>query len=315
MDILARLATGGGTPATPDDFERAADRIGCGIAEVRTIWQVEAGGAGLDGLGRPKILPEKHKVRLYIPRNLQDDAVRDGYAFWKWTRSRQYAGFGGGRSVSSLNARYDFLRRLEEWLQKRGMNAWWWPGLMGTSWGGPQIMGFNHKLAGFDTVEEMLEAIGFSEGGQLDALVSFLEAKRLFDDICEHDWQTVARLYNGAGQVATYSRLLANAFAKISRSGVSSGPSARRAAMVRMGSEGEVVEAVQRALIERGYHLGSGGPSNDGVDGDFGPLTRQVVMQAQREAGLDPVDGVVGKDTATWLFGCERARALGFDVD
>jgi peptidoglycan hydrolase-like protein with peptidoglycan-binding domain len=67
------------------------------------------------------------------------------------------------------------------------------------------------------------------------------------------------------------------------------------------------VKSLQRALIALGYDLGEDGVFNNGVDGDFGPTTEEVVKQFQRDRGMVgvEVDGIVGQ--ATYV---ELVRAL-----
>lgn len=60
-------------------------------------------------------------------------------------------------------------------------------------------------------------------------------------------------------------------------------------ALVRLGSTGSAVRAVQERLKARGWRIT--------VDGDFGPTTDRIVRAYQAEKGLR-VDGVVG--LATW---------------
>ena len=59
------------------------------------------------------------------------------------------------------------------------------------------------------------------------------------------------------------------------------------------------VKALQEALIALGYDLGTGGVYEDGVDGDFGPITEEAVMQFQLARGFNSanVDGIVGEGT------------------
>ena len=51
------------------------------------------------------------------------------------------------------------------------------------------------------------------------------------------------------------------------------------------------IKWLQTRLIELGYSVG-----NSGVDGSFGPATKQAVLKFQRDRGLKQ-DGYVGGDT------------------
>ena len=59
------------------------------------------------------------------------------------------------------------------------------------------------------------------------------------------------------------------------------------------------IKALQRALISLGYNLGDGGENKDGVDGDFGPITEDAVIEFQLDRGFNTanVDGIVGEGT------------------
>ena len=61
---------------------------------------------------------------------------------------------------------------------------------------------------------------------------------------------------------------------------------------LRRGDKGELVKALQRALLAKGFSVGK-----SGVDGDFGPATESAVKKFQQSNNLY-VDGVVGP--ATW---------------
>ncbi len=53
---------------------------------------------------------------------------------------------------------------------------------------------------------------------------------------------------------------------------------------LKKGSYGERVKTLQAALGKlNGYNLGTSGPNNDGVDGDFGPLTDAAVRKFQSQ--------------------------------
>lgn len=66
--------------------------------------------------------------------------------------------------------------------------------------------------------------------------------------------------------------------------------------LVKKGSTGAIVKAVQIALLCHGYSVGS-----CGIDGEFGSDTRSAVCSFQTAKGLS-VDGIVGKNTFAALF-------------
>lgn len=75
---------------------------------------------------------------------------------------------------------------------------------------------------------------------------------------------------------------------------VTAEPTAPVYTLLKGGSKGEEVKALQERLIELGYLDGT-------ADGDYGEKTKKAVRTFQRSAGLD-VDGLAGKDTQTLLF-------------
>lgn len=70
-------------------------------------------------------------------------------------------------------------------------------------------------------------------------------------------------------------------------------PSAATVQLLRSGSQGEAVRALQTRLQELGYYT-------DEVDGQFGQGTKSAVMAFQRQNGLD-ADGIVGAGTQAAL--------------
>ena len=79
--------------------------------------------------------------------------------------------------------------------------------LRSASVGRYQIMGFNHKLAGFATVEAYWEAMKASERQHLEAFVSFVVNAGLTDELrrisnFHADCIPFARGYNGKGYAA-----------------------------------------------------------------------------------------------------------------
>lgn len=84
-------------------------------------------------------------------------------------------------------------------------------------------MGFNHKLAGFDTVEAFWDAMKISERAHLDAFVAFIRNRGLVGALraisnVHADCIAFAEGYNGKGYAANaYHVKIAKAHARHAR--------------------------------------------------------------------------------------------------
>ncbi len=71
--------------------------------------------------------------------------------------------------------------------------------LKAASWGGFQILGMNHKAAGYGTVDQFVRAMCQSAAQQIDAFVSFIKAdSALLSAIRNKNWALFALHYNGS---------------------------------------------------------------------------------------------------------------------
>ena len=66
-------------------------------------------------------------------------------------------------------------------------------------------------------------------------------------------------------------------------------------------SNDQNITLIQKKLKDLRYNLGKSGPNGDGVDGEYGRLTRLAVQDFQRKNNLIPFDGIVGPNTARVL--------------
>ncbi len=92
------------------------------------------------------------------------------------------------------------------------------PRKLATSYGAFQIMGFNYRLAGFSSVEEMVLAMQDPKS-QLEAFANYIKNRpAVHKALQNHDWTTFARLYNGPGYAQNnYDNKIATAFNKFNK--------------------------------------------------------------------------------------------------
>lgn len=256
------------------DIGEAARMLGVETAVLLAFLEVEAAGRGFDNRNRPKMLRETHIFyRELGPGAKRDEAIAQGLATRKWTRN-----------YSSDS--YPDLHRMIEIDPAAALRS--------CSWALPQILGNNHKAAGFTTAMQMVQTMMQGEREQLIAMVTLLKnwgaqsllVNRNFAD--PESWRAIADLYNGpAYEKNKYHIKLAEAYRKHKGSDAMEIPTSR---VLRLGHKGEVVRNLQTDLQSLGYTFDSG------VDGRYGPETEANVRAFQRKQGLT-VDGVVGVKT------------------
>lgn len=274
---------GAARPRSADIIDRLAAEHKVQPAVIEAVIKVESGGKAF-AAGRPIILPERHKVYALLPAQQRAAAVKARLAAPKRSKAN-YADIG------SQAKRWDFLARVAD---AYGAEI----ACKATSWGLPQIMGFNHAMCGFKSAEAMAEAFAEGEDEQISAMMAFIASAGLMDELRSLDWAGFARGYNGAGyRDNKYDTKLADAFAASQRKRlVAVKPSwqvkAERdgEAVLRLGSTGADVKALQEKLNSLALGI------SVATDGDFGPATKRAVVAFQSGRGLK-VDGMVGPAT------------------
>lgn len=196
--------------AIPKDFKGRARRlddidlpkigamIGVGEDEIHAVLDVESRGSGFDGQGRPLILFEPHIFYRLLSDERRRLAVQSGLAYQTW----------GAQPYPA-----DSYPRL-----MRAMVINETAALKSCSWGRAQVLGTNYRAAGFDTVQDMVEAFCADEEAHLLAMVNFIKSAKLDGHLKAHNWERFAAGYNGPGYARNrYDTRLAAAFAKWSR--------------------------------------------------------------------------------------------------
>jgi hypothetical protein len=181
------------------DLPMIGRQIGVGEDEIHAVLDVEAAGSGFDKQGRPKMLFEPHVFWRELGKGpKRDKAAALGIAYPRW-KPGSYPRDSYPRLAQAI--------AIDE-------NA----ALRSASWGLPQLMGFNAGLAGYSSAKAMVLDFLDDEERHLDAMVKFIRARGLDDELRRHDWKGFARGYNGPGFAKNgYDRKLAAAFAKWQR--------------------------------------------------------------------------------------------------
>lgn len=186
-------------PLNDDQIARAAQRIGCDAAAIRAVIAVEAGPSGFLPDGRPKILFEAHHFARLTKGRFTRAYPRISAPRWD-------------RSLYALTAPGEH-KRLE---QAAALNRD--AALQSCSWGRFQLMGFNYRLCGYETVQAFVNDMYAGEGQQLDAFVAYIQARGLADELREHRWAAFAHAYNGQRYAENqYDTKLERAYAKAVR--------------------------------------------------------------------------------------------------
>lgn len=179
------------------DIPRLAYAIGCGEDEIHAFMDVEAAGAGFDDQGRPKILYEYHVFYRNLTGAKRDKAISSGLARQKW----------GQLPYGKSSEQYPRLLKAMQIDETAALKA--------CSWGLGQVLGENHKMLGYATPQAMVKAFMDDEEYHLKGIIDYLINAGIDDDLREHRWQTVARVYNGPGYAEhNYHGRMAAAYAK-----------------------------------------------------------------------------------------------------
>ncbi|GLK63353.1 N-acetylmuramidase domain-containing protein [Paracoccus kondratievae] len=253
---------------TDIDVARVGRLIGVGEDEIRAVIEVETSGGGFDSQGRPKMLFEPHVFwRELGPGQKRTAAEASGMAYQRW----------GTKPYPK-----DSYPRLALAMKIDASAA-----LRSASWGLGQILGSNHRAAGYPTPGDMVAAFCDSETAHLEAMMNFIISEGLDDDLRRHDWSGFARGYNGAGYATHgYHTRLAAAFARWQAIPDVFAPACPK---IGLGSRGEAVRAAQQRLADLGHDPGP-------VDGIFGRGTQAAAIAFQKSVGLVP-DGIIGPKT------------------
>jgi hypothetical protein len=185
-------------PVTNDDVRAVAKLLGVTTRHVRAVMAVESNGRGVHPeTRRPVILFEPHIFSRETKGRFDADHPEISYPKW------------GARPYPSTQAqRYDqlsYAMTLDETAALRS-----------ASYGLFQVMGFNHKACGHDTVQSFVTAMIQGERAQLQAFALFVIANHEMHAALKlADWAGFARRYNGPAYAQNgYDQKLKAAYAR-----------------------------------------------------------------------------------------------------
>lgn len=175
------------TPIIEQDYIDVAEKLGCSVADIHAIKEVESSKHGKDGFlptGEPIILFERHIFRRYTDGRF--DHIPD--------LSNPIPSYKDGSygKVSEQHAKLARACELDRTVA-----------LMSCSWGMFQIMGFNFPHCGFATVQAMVNAMYKGPGEHLKAFANYIIDVGLDDELREQRYDAFFRKYNGPDYVRT----------------------------------------------------------------------------------------------------------------
>ncbi|MGH8028051.1 MAG: N-acetylmuramidase family protein [Pseudoxanthomonas sp.] len=177
------------------DFARGASALEVDVPSIKAVFEVEAPLGGFLDDGQVTILFERHKFSQFTKG--------------RYDRSHPHISNPepGGYGPAGQH-QHDRLAEAVALDRDAALKA--------TSWGKPQIMGFNHALAGFPNLQAFITAMHHSEGAQLDAFVNFIRNQPLLlSALRAKNWSRFAARYNGPAYAKhDYHGRLAKAYRK-----------------------------------------------------------------------------------------------------
>jgi len=167
------------------------------------VLAIESAGQGFKN-GRQIIRFENHVFGRH--KTISNKVFNDHFLYDK---SKVWRGHRWRRDASDL-------AWIDQHTTKAGQNGEWEvlefamsldrsAALMSISMGSPQIMGFNHKLIGYSTVEDMFDAFNSGDRTHVLGLFDFIMSdSKMPDALRSKNWSAFAALYNGAGKADEY---------------------------------------------------------------------------------------------------------------
>jgi len=159
-------------------FESAAKYLGCEVAAIKAVAEVESPRGGFNPDDTPVTLFEGHWFSRYTKGKFNAEFPSISYP--KWTKQFY------GKNWKEEQARIQQAIALDRT-----------SALMSASWGKFQIMGFNFAVCGFRTIQQFVNAMYKSEEEHLNAFCNYIVRNGLDDEFRDLRWDDFAYQYNG----------------------------------------------------------------------------------------------------------------------
>lgn len=257
------------------EIEAAAARTGMEPAALLAVAEVESGGrafAMVGGRREPVIRFEGHYFDRRLPADKRAEARAAGLADPQ---------AGAVKNPAAQAARWALLSRAAAIDASAAYES--------VSWGLGQVMGVHWQWLGYASVDALVADARSSVGGQAELMARYIEKAGLAEAMRWQDWAAFARGYNGpAYKRHRYDRRIAEAYERHLRKRPARLEQPPTDGMLRRGSRGDAVAALQDLLCAAGHPVTA--------DGMFGPATERAVRDFQAKRGLVE-DGIAGPAT------------------
>jgi hypothetical protein len=285
---------GAAKPLDEYDIPELAYRINVSEDHLQAFLNVESRSRGFDRAGRPVMLFEPHVFYRHLSGEARDRAVDEGLAYRKW-----------GEKPYPKDS-YDRMNRACQIDQSAALKS--------ASWGSTQVLGENFAMVGYTTVEQMVLRFMDDEQEHVEAMVKYILATGIDDDLRHERWSTVARIYNGPGYAKNgYHTKMAREFAKL-RGMPDADWSSDEGDVEFIVPMGDELKTIQRRLGELGYK------EVGWADGVWGTKTRAAVLAFRADNDLPLVPGITEDMMAALMLapkrpiGEERAETSAQDL-
>lgn len=198
----------------PEDFVAFARKVDVEPAAIHALVdaETEPGQKGFDDNGRLVILAEPHVFSVLTRHAF--DVTHPHLSYPRWVRYRRGAPPPAKFDVHpyrySQDQRWQYVLQLAELhfdAACGALSAGRFQQLTGS-----RNKSEGHLALGFPTAWSLLQTLARSEADQLEVFYLFLKVNGLIPAFRRRDWRTIARGYNGGGQVALYAGRMADAY-------------------------------------------------------------------------------------------------------